>query len=152
MRMREAGGDQPSCNGGRRLMKTLSVIMPWPLLIMHYGKDVENRTWATNYRGKILIHASKKAEGAFDTLHVIKEKGLIDFNGMSWLFSRYPSRLGCIIGSVELVDCVQNSKSRWAEPGMWHWVLRDPIPLENPIPVRGSLGLWEYKGPIKWMR
>jgi hypothetical protein len=129
-------------------MKTLSVIMPWPLLIMHYGKDVENRTWATNYRGKILIHASKKANGVFDTLRVIEKRGLIDpFDpfDLNWPFDRFQDLLGCIIGSVELVDCVKNYNSRWAESDMWQWVLCNPILCENPIPVRGSLGLWDYK-------
>ena len=52
---------------------------------------------------------------------------------------------GCIIGSVELVDCVQGHKSPWAEMGMWHWVLKNPILFKEPIPARGSLGLWEYQ-------
>jgi hypothetical protein len=129
-------------------MKALSVIMPWPLLIMGYGKDVENRTWPTNYRGEILVHASKNAKGVFDTLHIIKEKGFIDSDGMNWLLDWYPYLLGSIVGSVELVDCVKNYNSRWAESDMWHWVLRNPIMFENPIPARGRLGLWEYEGPI----
>jgi hypothetical protein len=56
---------------------------------------------------------------------------------------------GYIIGSVELVDCVKNSKSRWAEKGMWHWIFWDPIMLENPILARGDLGRWEYTGDIR---
>jgi hypothetical protein len=55
---------------------------------------------------------------------------------------------GCIVGSVELVDCVQDSKSPWAEEGMWHWVLRDPVLREKPIRVPGSLGLWKYNENI----
>jgi hypothetical protein len=51
---------------------------------------------------------------------------------------------GCIIGSVELCDCVQRSDSRWAEKeGFWCWVLKNPRPCK-PIAVKGSLGLWEY--------
>jgi hypothetical protein len=56
------------------------------------------------------------------------------------------SKCGKIIGSVELVDCVQNYPSKWAEAGMWHWVLKAPVILERPIPALGKLGLWEYKG------
>jgi hypothetical protein len=29
---------------------------------------------------------------------------------------------GAIVGSVEIVDCVQDSKSRWADPGHLHRV------------------------------
>jgi hypothetical protein len=127
-------------------MKTLSIIMPWPLLIMNYGKDVENRSWKTDYRGRILVHVSKKPHPNYRDIfnHVffpnLTEEEWREIN-REWC--------GCIIGSVELVDCVQNFKSPWAEKGMWHWILRDPIPLENPVPVRGSLGLWEYTGTIK---
>ncbi len=41
-------------------MKALSIIQPWASLIATGIKDVENRTWRTNYRGEFLIHASAK--------------------------------------------------------------------------------------------
>ena len=37
----------------------------------------------------------------------------------------------------------------WAGNGMWHWVLRNPVLFEKPIPARGSLGLWDYEGELK---
>jgi len=39
-------------------VKALSVRQPWAWLILHGGKDVENRTWRASYRGPVLIHAS----------------------------------------------------------------------------------------------
>ena len=39
-------------------MKCLSILQPWAWAIIHGGKDVENRTWRTAYRGPLLIHAS----------------------------------------------------------------------------------------------
>jgi hypothetical protein len=112
-------------------MKVLSVKNPWAYLIIHGGKDIENRTWETQYRGPLLIHASKSMD-----------KYAPRPMGITW--SDYN---GCIIGKVNLLDCIRDSKSRWAESGLWHWVLGDPKPCE-PIPVRGSLGLWEYTGGI----
>ena len=123
-------------------MKALSIIMPWPWLIMKYGKDVENRTWRTDYRGRILVHASKKpdpflteivARACFDKLSSAEFIELL-----SWC--------GKIVGSIELIDCVQNYKSEWAESGRWHWVLKNPVLFKKIIPVRGSLGLWDYTG------
>jgi hypothetical protein len=29
-------------------------------------------------------------------------------------------------------------------PGRFAWVLRDIVPISNPIPARGALGLWEW--------
>ena len=40
-------------------MKALTIKQPWAYLIIHGGKDIENRTWRTKYRGRILIHAAK---------------------------------------------------------------------------------------------
>ena len=42
-------------------MKTLSIKQPWASLICEGIKDIENRTWHTKFRGRILIHSSQKA-------------------------------------------------------------------------------------------
>lgn len=39
-------------------MKTLSVRQPWASLLVCGLKDIENRTWAPNFRGRIMIYAS----------------------------------------------------------------------------------------------
>jgi len=38
--------------------KTLSIRAPWWWAILYAGKDIENRDWSTNYRGRLFIHAS----------------------------------------------------------------------------------------------
>ena len=43
-------------------MKTLSVRQPWAWLIVYGGKDIENRSWRTPYRGPLLIHAGKRID------------------------------------------------------------------------------------------
>ena len=121
-------------------MKALSVIMPWPWLILHHGKDVENRSWRTNYRGRLFIHASLTP--AADAVQIVgRYHANITADELQKLFDQ----CGCIVGSVEVVDCVRNYDSPWAMKGFWHWVLRDPVPLEKPIPIKGHLGLWEYE-------
>jgi hypothetical protein len=45
------------------------------------------------------------------------------------------------------VDCTERAVSRWAEPGAFHWVLRNPRPFKSPIQMPGSLGLWQPKRP-----
>lgn len=39
-------------------MKTLSIRNPGAYLVAFGVKDVENRSWKTNYRGELLIHSS----------------------------------------------------------------------------------------------
>jgi hypothetical protein len=130
-------------------VKVLSVKNPWAYLIIYgfdFGpdiggyikKDVENRTWGTTYRGPLLIHASK----TFDqNAYWDRSPWNIDWTDYN----------GHIIGKVELVDCIHDSTSRWAEPGLWHWVLKDPMPC-RPVPAKGSLGLWEYTVEIELLK
>ena len=37
----------------------LSIRQPWAWLIVNGYKDIENRTWSTRFRGKVLIHGMK---------------------------------------------------------------------------------------------
>ena len=106
-------------------MRALTVRRPWAYAIIYLGKDVENRSWWTSYRGPLLIHAAGSAP-RHDLLVPVKYSELVR---------------GAITGVVELYDCVRDAKSEWAERGQWHWLLRDPRPLE-PIRCQGALGLW----------
>jgi hypothetical protein len=47
-------------------MKTLSVRQPHAALICAGVKTVENRTWKTDYRGRLFIHASGNAMSFYD--------------------------------------------------------------------------------------
>jgi hypothetical protein len=143
-------------------VKVLSVKNPWAFLTIHYGKNIENRFRKTNYRGRIAIHASRKsAEWAFDTslLECQFEKGLISSTVYFALQEASNRRAeientnGKIIGTVELYNCTYSeltkaaNNSPWAEPdAAWHYWLKDPVALAEPIPARGMLGLWEYEG------
>ena len=40
-------------------MKALSLTQPWASLVVIGAKCYETRSWATNYRGPLAIHASK---------------------------------------------------------------------------------------------
>ena len=55
-------------------MKALSINQPWAWTILFAGKEVENRTWRTEFRGEFYIHAGKR----FD------EEGLV------WIGSNFP--------------------------------------------------------------
>lgn len=127
-------------------MKTLSVKNPWAWLICSGYKDVENRTWKTNYRGKILIHASLKWDCHKGELCSI-------LNVLEWDAIPIPNRMelsnhltpsGAIIGEAEIIDIINNSKSIWAAEGQYHWILKNQKLYDKPIPAKGSLGLWEF--------
>lgn len=127
-------------------MKTITIKQPWASLIAHGIKDIENRTWKTNFRGRILVHAGKALyrTSIFETLKLEQYsafRGKIGFSGLDFLEPK-----GAIIGSVEVVDCVQNHPSIWAEKDCWNWVLANPELFPESIPCKGKLSLWDYPG------
>lgn len=125
-------------------VKVLTVKQPWASLIVHGIKDIENRSWRTNFRGRVLIHASDSYGRKFSVdLTDAQTKAAFATIAKETMFGNMP--FGSIIGSVEIVDCVQNHPSIWADNGVYHWVLANPILFEKPIEnVKGKLGLWNY--------
>lgn len=131
-------------------MKAITIKQPWASLIVSGLKDIENRTWKTNFRGRVLIHAGMKADNHWSASVPVCDKvdkflREISKGGTDW--SNY--HFGAIIGSVEIVDCVQNHPSLWAEKGVWNWVLSNPIMFPEPIAdVKGKLSFWDYDGEL----
>lgn len=97
-------------------MKTLSIKQPWASLIAHGVKDIENRTWKTNFRGRIYIHASGSIVNEID--FTTQQTAELFENGIWHPDSGFTSELNitsAIIGEVDIVDCVINHESIWAE-------------------------------------
>lgn len=141
-------------------MKALSIKQPWASIIAHGIKDIENRTWATKYRGTIYIHASSKPSFSNLTLNLTHDQiDQIVLNRSFPLDARNEKYLkSAIIGTVDIVDCVINHTSIWAEATetsagyvidhiIYNWVLANRVLFEEPIlNVKGKLSLWEFDG------
>jgi hypothetical protein len=125
-------------------MRALSIRQPWAWAILHAGKDVENRDWATTLRGEVLIHASKGL-GKQECVDGISS--VIEINPS--VYDKWPGRdhveRGGIVGVARIVDCRLNRadarKSPWEIPGAFSFVLADVRPLPF-IPCAGALGFW----------
>ena len=121
-------------------MKALSLKQPWAWAVFN-GKDVENRTWKTTFRGRFYIHASKGFDMAGWKWIAENENrlGLV----LPWYADRDFIR-GAIIGEATLVDCVVGDAngSRWySGPNAFH--LADANRYETPVPYKGALKLFE---------
>ena len=125
-------------------MKALSLQQPWAWLICAGIKDVENRDWRTNYRGRVYIHASKAKDA-----RSIAAKGFSEM----WMLERLdkeqviryitePKIRGAIIGEVDIIDCVAESESKWFA-GKYGFILENPTLYEKPIYCKGALGFFE---------
>lgn len=130
-------------------MKALSVRAPWWWFILHGGKDIENRDWATRFRGPVLVHASKWWNGSdvLGDLDGIRSDILEPGVGIPPRLSDLMPFGGCIVGRVEIVDCVRAHNSRWFF-GDYGFVLRNPVAFENPIPFKGALGFFDVPDGI----
>lgn len=87
-------------------------------------KTIEIRTWATKYRGRLLICASATPRSIFS---------------------------GNAVATVSLVECrpatPKDSKAAGFQvSGGWAWILRDIVALV-PYPVKGKLGLFKAPRP-----
>ena len=185
------------------MAKALSVTNPISYLICTGIKTVENRTWSTEYRGRLYIHSSgsedfsaiegfsEKFLKKMDTLekiaylqdvasfgearNLLDEYGeleefeetlnsviqidnfckmLEDYYGCDYLARENYRKIknkgffckhSAIIGYVDLVDIIKDSKSVWAEKNCYHWILRSPVLLTAPIlNIKGKLRLFEF--------
>ena len=114
-------------------MKALTICQPYAELIMRGEKVIENRTWPTSYRGRLLIHAGKS--------RLWMDEGDEQ---------RYPNMpFGAIVGIATLSDCrsVENLppelRNHQHANGPWCFVLTEVLRFERPTPYRGAQGLWD---------
>ena len=142
------------------MMKALSIRQPWAGLILLGIKPVENRTWATKYRGPLVIHAGKKVDKGMMhrmdyitqkvdslSLPIIEAMALADVGSWDCLPMFRP---GAICGLVEVVDCERGgyTPKRWFDWGGYWWHLKNPQPLAEAIPYKGMLGLFNIPDSI----
>lgn len=140
-------------------MKTLSIQQPWATIEAMGIKDIENRTWATKHRGRIYIHASGKPWSWDKVIEYITPDRLDFFLENNYLPSWIKTLpTSAIIGEVDIVDCVINHPSIWADKSyhdpydtleadsiIYNWVLANPVLYDEPIlNVKGKLSLWEF--------
>ena len=119
--------------------KALSIQQPWAFLIINGFKTVENRTWRTKYRGKVLVHAGLKFDHiAYETILLKHPEVIMPGNPGRWRRSDW--QLGGIVGEVEIIDCVTQHSSPFFF-GPFGFVLANACPLPF-IPCRGMLGLF----------
>ncbi len=124
-------------------MKVLTIREPWASLIINGYKKYEFRSWKTNYRGKILIHAGK---GIDKDMLYITDKYNIKINP------------GNIIGEVEITDCIKvddkfneylKKDNRLVYRGNYKdnyaWKIENVVKFDKTISVNGELGLWNYE-------
>ena len=119
------------------MLAALSIRQPWAELILQGRKTIEVRTWATQHRGELWLHAGAVRDG----------RALRRFD-----LPAADLTVGALIGKCELYDCIEFSAATWDlwrtkhlndgshKKGQYAWLLRDPRRI-LPLPFKGRLGL-----------
>lgn len=140
-------------------MKAITIWQPYASLIMLGLKTFETRSWGTNYRGPLIIHAAKKwdEERERDCVRVMNLLQDSTFSlhslgeaQLNLFYLPMGDTLGKALGVVDLVACrhtidgghtFENSVGHFG-PCRFGWKCSDPRIFREPIPCNGKQGLW----------
>jgi hypothetical protein len=114
-----------------------SIRQPWAFLIASGFKDIENRSWRTNFRGEFFIHAGKSFDS--DGFRALEEWCEPEIRIQVPYKNEF--ELGGIVGRARIVDCVEDSESDWFF-GPYGFVIEDAQRMDFR-PLRGQLGFFE---------
>lgn len=142
------------------IIKAVTLWQPWAtfmVLCREPGlaeKAFETRSWPTQYRGPLAIHASKKLDvAAYDVFRLVPwVKYVMHKHGYRAL-EDLPR--GAVLGTVVLVGChktedIAGHISRGERDlgdftrGRFAWQCVNPVRFEQPIACLGHQGLWDW--------
>ena len=133
-------------------MKVLSLTEPYATLIKLGKKKIETRSFKTNYRGELYIHASstkipKEWKNNKELMNLVKDS-VLNF-GYSILKCKL---VDCVYMDEEFLDKIKKDKLEYLvgdyKPGRYAWILDDIEVLDKPIFSKGKLGIWNCEEDI----
>ena len=131
-------------------MKVLTLRQPWAWALFFAGKDIENRTWKTNYRGDLAIHTAK---GMTKREYNEAKNFMLDI-GVPLVPNPDELEFGTIVGIIEVVGCIHerdynfgSEESAWFQ-GPYGWIVQNPRQVK-PVEAKGGLSLWDYAGKLE---
>ena len=130
-------------------MKVLTLHQPWASLIALGVKTIETRSWSTQYRGPLAIHAGARApKSMFIGDYLVTGTGRLSVKKTGHGATLLP--LGAIVATCTLVDVVpivDRDRTPGAQvDGTYLRLLADVVPVDPPVPFKGGQGLtkmWE---------
>ena len=136
-------------------IKALTLWQPWATLVAIGAKRIETRSWVTNYRGPLAIHAARTTVG-----HEVCSRE--PFRSTLEAYGYWPPLNAphmSIVAVCELVDIlptedvrgvIENRELAFGDygNGRYAWLLQAVKRIGTPIRVKGAQGLWtwDYSG------
>lgn len=103
-------------------IKAFSIKEPWASMIYNGKKTIETRTWKTDYRGELLLCASKKPES--------------DLSGCAFAT--------CILSDIhKMTEVDVDAACCTVYPNAYAWMLDNIHRLNVLFPVKGKLSLFD---------
>jgi hypothetical protein len=131
-------------------VKALSIRQPWAWLIVNGYKNIENRTWPTRFRGRVLIHASKgMTRDEYDDV----EDFLMFSESLNMQSIRLPSfqalERGGIVGAATITGCTPSARrsSPWHIEGQFGFEIADAKALPF-LECKGALGFFDVSAEV----
>ena len=115
----------------------ISIRQPWVELILTGRKTIEVRSWATQHRGELWLHAG-----------TTRDSKLV----RKFSFTEGELQFGALVGVCELRDCIEFDKDSWdlwrsqhlnegdLNGRLYAWLLGNPNRIV-PKSYKGRLGL-----------
>jgi len=149
-------------------MRALSLWQPWASFVDAGLKTVETRSWGTDYRGEVAIHAAHRRPRLEEGEAILRAAGPNLGLRVLDVMDRPPA-LGAVVAVARISACFRVLSAAdcghrlWVaaaatpggasvspveavlgdlSPGRFAWLLADIRPLREPHPLRGRQGLW----------
>jgi len=106
-------------------LMALSIRQPYAEAIIRGEKVEEYRSWSTNHRGPLVIHAASTKPRPAD----LAQYPRVDPGELVY---------GALVGVVDVVDVLFDNHEE-----CYVWILEKPRKLAEPLVCKGKLNLWQ---------
>jgi len=125
-------------------IKVITLWQPWASLVANGYKQLETRSWKTDYIGPILIHSAKRWK--------VDQQKFYEEHAKEFIGNNVP--LGEILAIGDLVGCmptdmvsgiITDRELLFGDYSLdrFVWVLNNVRVFNTPVPWKGRQGLWE---------
>ena len=132
-------------------MKVLTLWQPWATLVAIGAKRIETRSWRTNHRGPLAIHAAASTKG-LQACYREPFRSTLEAYGYQADATLPHMRIIAICNLADILptqdvrSIVERRELAFGDyaNGRHAWLLGDVMRLGYAIPVSGRQGLWTY--------
>uniref|UniRef100_A0A7S2XVX9 ASCH domain-containing protein n=1 Tax=Fibrocapsa japonica TaxID=94617 RepID=A0A7S2XVX9_9STRA len=151
---RKKGG----AGGGSSGNHCLTLHQPWASLMVYGIKRVEGRSWATNHRGRLWIHAASH-EPSQEEIEQVEQQYRQIYEAMEGVEEvkfppKYPT--SCLLGCVDIADCISQERlqshenlpesAKMESMSPYCFLAENPQRLMLPFQLSGQHKIWVLDG------